>query len=209
MRFAFRKITLSSAHTPDLSVAQMAAPAYLYHSPVGFHVRHVSTFLSSNSPAPISRDPEKAGWASQPLPSNLQQLRQHLTQVPSGFDTFSLLVYNKSRDMDRVCPSCRRWYSVSEPECNYGSYEEFTSRSYGDNGVVSKAQREERDLSGICCKACMDIMVEDQEQRIRKAGNVEREVEGWVMRRATVEEQEQSGVQFVWEKRTTAVVGQA
>ena len=192
-----------------MSVAQMAVPAYLYHSPVGFHVRDVSTFLSSSSPAPVSKHPDRAEWASQPLSSNLQQLRQHLTQVPSGVDTFNLLAYNKSRDTDRVCPSCRRWYSVTEPECKYASYDEFTSRGHGDNGEVSREQSEEQDLSGICCKACMDIMVEDQGERRQKAGKVEREVEGWILRRATVEEQGRSDVQLVWEKRTTGVGGRA
>jgi hypothetical protein len=40
----------------------------------------------------------------------------------------NLLIYNKSRDIDRVCPACLRWYRVGEDFKSYSSLEEFTAR---------------------------------------------------------------------------------
>ena len=40
----------------------------------------------------------------------------------------NLLIYNKSRDTDRVCPACLRWYRVGEGFKSYSSLEEFTAR---------------------------------------------------------------------------------
>jgi hypothetical protein len=40
----------------------------------------------------------------------------------------NLLIYNKSRDTDRVCPACLRWYRVGEAFKSYSTLEEFTAR---------------------------------------------------------------------------------
>jgi hypothetical protein len=40
----------------------------------------------------------------------------------------NILIYNKSRDIDRVCPACFRWYHVGEVFKSYSSFEEFTAR---------------------------------------------------------------------------------
>jgi hypothetical protein len=40
----------------------------------------------------------------------------------------NLLIYNKSRDTDRVCPACLRWYRVGEAFKFYSGLEEFTAR---------------------------------------------------------------------------------
>jgi hypothetical protein len=40
----------------------------------------------------------------------------------------NLLIYNKSRDTDRVCPACLRWYRVGEAFKSYSGLDEFTAR---------------------------------------------------------------------------------
>jgi hypothetical protein len=40
----------------------------------------------------------------------------------------NLLIYNKSRDTDRVCPACLRWYRAGEGFRSYSSLEEFIGR---------------------------------------------------------------------------------
>jgi len=40
----------------------------------------------------------------------------------------NLLIYNKSRDTDRVCPACMRWYRVGEGLRCYSGLEEFIAR---------------------------------------------------------------------------------
>lgn len=47
---------------------------------------------------------------------------------PSAILGANLLVYNKSRDTDRVCPGCLRWYRVGEGLKSYSGLEEFTAR---------------------------------------------------------------------------------
>jgi len=40
----------------------------------------------------------------------------------------NLLIYNKSRDTDQVCPACMRWYRVGEGFRCYSGLEEFIAR---------------------------------------------------------------------------------
>ena len=48
--------------------------------------------------------------------------------TPLAIQGVNLLIYNKSRDTDRVCPACLRWYRVGEGFKSYSSLEEFTAR---------------------------------------------------------------------------------
>ena len=92
------------------------------------------------------------------------------------------------------------WYHVGEPERMYGSYDEFVARSEPSGSEISEEEREERDLSGICSRVCIEVLSEDTEEQNAKGGRTECQVEGWIMRRTTAQEQAGSGVQFVWEK---------
>ncbi len=40
----------------------------------------------------------------------------------------NLFIYNKTRDIDRVCPACLRWYRVGEGFRSYSCLDEFTAR---------------------------------------------------------------------------------
>ena len=173
--------------------------AYLYHSPVGIHIRDHTTSFPSDCPAPISTDPEKASWAS---PGQPHPLRQMLAHTPSGAESFNLLIYNKTRDTDRICPSCRRWYYVGEPKHFYGLYDDFLARGFPSGHDILSGQREEQDLSGICSRTCQEAMVQDDNEIAASAGRIQPETAGYVLRRTTVQEQAVSDIQFVWEKRT-------
>jgi hypothetical protein len=48
--------------------------------------------------------------------------------TPMAILAANLLIYNKSRDNDRVCPACLRWYRVGESFKSYSSLEEFIAR---------------------------------------------------------------------------------
>jgi hypothetical protein len=40
-----------------------------------------------------------------------------------------VIVYNKSRDNDRICPACRRWYRVGEKGFKeYNNFQDFLNR---------------------------------------------------------------------------------
>jgi hypothetical protein len=48
--------------------------------------------------------------------------------TPLEIQGANILIYNKSRDVDRVCPACLRWYRVGEGFRSYSSLEEFRAR---------------------------------------------------------------------------------
>ena len=48
--------------------------------------------------------------------------------TPMAILAANLLIYNKSRDTDRVCLACLRWYRVGEGFRSYSSLEEFIAR---------------------------------------------------------------------------------
>jgi hypothetical protein len=47
---------------------------------------------------------------------------------PLGILGTNLFIYNKSRDTDRICPACFRWYRVGEGFKSYSNLDEFITR---------------------------------------------------------------------------------
>ena len=56
----------------------------------------------------------------------------------------NLMLYNKSRDTDRICPSCRRWYQVGEAERSCKSFGEFLQRDPASTTEIGNEQRDEQ-----------------------------------------------------------------
>ncbi len=48
--------------------------------------------------------------------------------TPLATMSVNLFIYNKTRDIDRVCPACLRWYRVGEDFRSYSCLDEFTAR---------------------------------------------------------------------------------
>ncbi|KAF8580571.1 hypothetical protein K439DRAFT_1636904 [Ramaria rubella] len=195
-------------------------PSYATVSPVGVHILDIPSFLHSSHKAPLSTDPGRRGWASEESMSSLSQI---FLALPLGQTTFELFIYNKTRDIDRICPSCRRWYRVGEtlafdPDGTipaYRSFEEFIRRPIcaippsEENNKVTV----EQELSGICSSVCMGVMNNGDESMLgldydeltpeqlsRCSASVERDT-GWRIRKTTAEEEvSMGGVKVVYYK---------
>ena len=179
-----------------------AVPSYLSASPVGYHVMDILPFFRSPYKAPVSEDPEKRMWAS--LGAG-QQLASMFPHNAAGIAEANLLVYNKSRDTDRICPSCRRWYRVGEKVGTRLPFKEFLVRQ--DVPQAEKEARVEQDLSGICSRECMRLMTHGD---VDVFGKTIRDISeddfsalnpgtsGWTMRKATPEEKEATGIEMFW-----------
>jgi len=172
-------------------------PPYIYPSPVGFHVTDPQIWIQTSHLAPVSHDPDRRHWATQ---EGADQVTQMFPHTPAGIVSLNLLIYNKSRDTDRICPSCRRWYKVGESEHRYESFDEFLHRDYSSLPAIGTEQREEQSLSGICSQACMDALVEDPEDAERNSGKELRRSGSRVMTRTTVAEEAKGGVKVKWER---------
>ena len=64
---------------------------------------------------------------------------------------------------------------------------------------MSPKQREEQDHSGICSRACMDAMIEGLREAGRTSAKELSRSGRWRMRRMTVAEEAEAGVEIVWE----------
>ncbi|KAG7007419.1 hypothetical protein G7Y79_00010g029200 [Physcia stellaris] len=179
-----------AANEPD-------TPSYLSPSPVGFHITDLQAFVRSSYLAPVSQDPDKADWATEATAS---QFSQTVPKSPAGDAALQLVIINKSRDTDRICPSCRRWYKFGEPERHYQSFSDFLKRNISNGPAMSAEQREEQDLSGICSQICMDALVEDPEETDKNHGMEIRRLGSWLQKRTTRAKEAQTGAKIVWER---------
>jgi len=139
-----------------------ALPAFLSSSPAGLHVSDFQAFAQSGFPAPVSNSQERSHWATA---GNAQLVSRILCASPEGatpleIQEANILVYNKSRDIDRVCPACLRWYRVGESFRSYSSLEEFRARPVLTQPEVGQDVVTEQDLSGICTRECMKVLNE-------------------------------------------------
>jgi hypothetical protein len=183
----------------------MAVPSYLTVSPVGYHVVDILSFFRSTHKATISQDPQKRRWASADVAQQLDIVFPH---TATGIAEANLLVYNKSRDTDRICPSCRRWYRVGEKVGPRLPFPEFLVRH--DMPQVEEEARVEQDLSGICSRECMRIMTDGNDTVFGKGiadisekdfSDLDPRPSGWTMRKATPQEKEATGIEMFWVKK--------
>ena len=117
----------------------------------------------------ISKKKFRSQWASEPAMVQVSQIFCSGPEgaTPAAILNANLLVYNKSRDADRVCPACLRWYRVGEGFRSYSSLEEFTARLVlaqpeVEQDVATEQEVEspfptlkyEFDNCGYSCRAC-------------------------------------------------------
>ena len=186
-------------------------PSYVSASPVGFHVNDLRDFLDVH-PTHISSDPERRTWATEEACLELSNMFPDDT---AGEVLCNLFLYNKTRDVDRICPSCRRVYRVGEAPQAYESFEAFLARDDDRVPKVNSATREEQDLSGICSGLCFEALIDGFEYLSAEeindwahcnapylAGIQEAARQsGFVMRNATADEWASSGIKLIWEKK--------
>ena len=68
--------------------------------------------------------------------------------TPQALQAVKILIYNKSRDVDRVCPACMSWYRVGEQGGKeFGSFREFLDREMLEKMEVVGDVGEEQDVS--------------------------------------------------------------
>jgi len=180
-----------------MATSQPNNPPCVSPSAVGFHITDPQTWIQTSHLAPVSHDPDRRHWATQ---EGADQITQMFPHTLAGIVSLNLSIYNKSRDTDRICPSCRRWYKVGESEHRYESFEEFLRREYSSSPAIDSEQREEQSLSGICSQLCMDALVEDPEDAERNGGKELRRSDSWLMRRTTTAEEAKGGVKVEWER---------
>lgn len=176
-----------------MAAQQHETPAYMSPSPIGFHITNLGLFLQCPNLALVSSDPDRAAWSTR-----TGELTRMFPQTSAGQMSARLMVYNKSRDTDRICPACRRWYYVGEPEWEYKSLDDFAKRNRTETDAVGDEQKEEQDLSGICSSVCFEALTEYPEEAARKSGRVVRKEGEWVLRRTTPGQEEREGLKMVW-----------
>ena len=179
-----------------MAASDSASPSYASPSPVGFHITSLVPFLESPHIASISESSERQHWGTE---TGMSQIEQFFPDTPAGINSLNLLLYNKTRDTDRICPSCRRWYKFGESEQHYTSFDEFVRREPPISTAMSAEQKEEQDLSGICSQACMNAMMEGPVEAERTSGKELKRSGPWRMRRTTLAEEVENGVKIVWE----------
>ena len=173
-------------------------PDYIAASPVGYHVTELLPFFRSTYRAPISKIPVKKEWATEKASQRISSMFPHTT---IGIAHANLMIYNKSRDHDRICPACRRWYSVGEPIKlqNYASFEEFSQRPRPDSeefvGEIDPETMPEQELSGICSQECMNVLTEGTAEWVGP------EVEGVELCMATEAQKVELGYELFWKKK--------
>lgn len=114
------------------------------------------------------------------------------------------MIYNKSRDVDRVCPSCHRIYRVGEAPRAYQDFQEFFERPKPDAEVDEKTMQEQ-DMSGICCGPCFNALSDKPWQANGCGAELAKmrdlaSSNGFTIRPSRPEEQWESGLKIVWEK---------
>ena len=182
-----------------------AVPSYLTVSPIGYHVVDILPFFRSAYKAPVSEDPKKRGWASADAARHLDGMFPH---TAAGIAEANILVYNKSRDTDRICPSCRRWYHVGEKVGPRLPFNEFLVRQ--DTLQVDEDCKLEQNLSGICSRECMRSMTHGNDTVFGKGiedisaedfSALDPRPSGWTLRKATPQEEEATGIKIFWVNR--------
>ncbi len=64
-----------------------------------------------------------------------------------------LMTYNKSRDIDRVCPACLRWYRVGEEVFKeFSSFQAFLDRPILRRPEVGDEVGQEQDVKSNTCE---------------------------------------------------------
>ncbi|KAL8947876.1 MAG: hypothetical protein Q9222_005891 [Ikaeria aurantiellina] len=187
-----------------MSANNPTPPAYVFASPIGFHVKDVRQYLSQH-PTPVSSDPQRLQWTSQESQLSLSRMFQGPSgHTPGTIVLTNLFVYNKTRDIDRICPSCHRIYRVGEGPRDYQSFQDFIDRINVDTGVEEKI-RLEQELSEACSGVCFNALgdgewddVADQEELDSLTGLARDH--GFMLRRAKPEEENATGIKVVWEK---------
>ncbi|KAL8833257.1 MAG: hypothetical protein Q9170_004389 [Blastenia crenularia] len=183
--------------------SNVSKPAYVVVSPIGFHATDVLQYLSHH-PTPVSSDPDRLEWATEESQMRISHMFLGIKDTPGGVVLANLFIYNKTRDADRICPSCRRIYRVGEGPMAYQSFEQFLDRPKGKMGVGSGTM-EEQDLSGACCGVCFNALSEtslsdnDRGEELAKMQRLAKDG-GYRLRKSTPEEENESGIKIVWEK---------
>ncbi|KAL8926520.1 MAG: hypothetical protein Q9208_002847 [Pyrenodesmia sp. 3 TL-2023] len=179
-------------------------PNYVFASPLGFHARDVREFFSQH-PTPVSSDPERRQWATQDSHQSMSTMFLSAGDTPGAVVMTNLFIINKSRDVNRICPSCHRIYRVGEGPRAYESFEEFVNRPRGGSEVDEKT-REEQDSSGACCGPCFNALSEQDWGENECGGELAALLDlaaknGFVLRHSRPEEEYGTAVKIVWEKR--------
>ncbi|OXV12186.1 hypothetical protein Egran_00053 [Elaphomyces granulatus] len=139
----------------DLEELPALVPTFLWSSPAGIHIRFFDEWLRSGLIAPRSDVQERARWAAEPTAQAVCQMFCDGGQDPCAIISAKIFIYNKSRDVDRVCPACFRWYRVGEGPKSYSGLEEFFARPVQAEPEVEQDVVAEQELSGICTRDCM------------------------------------------------------
>ncbi|KZV98975.1 hypothetical protein EXIGLDRAFT_266118 [Exidia glandulosa HHB12029] len=111
-------------------------PPFLKRSPAGLIVADVPAFLASQHADPVSSHPSRRRWLTP---------GEDLAELFAAQPTFgSILVFNKTRDVQRICPICYRLYAVGEGVVGL------------DPDVVEEGSKffEEQEGTGICSSTC-------------------------------------------------------
>ncbi len=197
-------LTLRPIDTISAKTTTNKPPNYVFASPLGFHAKNVQEFFRHH-PTPVSSDPERRQWATPDSYQSMSAMFLSAGNTPGAAVMTNLFIINKSRDVDRICPSCHRIYRVGEGPRAYASFEEFLGRRGGVEVEVDRKTMEEQDLSGACCGPCFNVLSEEEWAENGCEGELEMLLElarneGFVFRRARMEEERETGVKNVWEK---------
>lgn len=210
---------LARTSNPDYSTA---LPSYISMSPVGFHAIDLLAYLK-NHPTYVSPQPNKMSWATEEAAQKLSML---FRQTPGDIALCNIFIYNKTRHMERICPSCRRIYRVGEGPTQWFSFDDFLAREYlpylrfpytfedlDEETSTDVATTEEQMVSGLCSSVCYKMFTSEFQdmlgdeiaawvnayardliplQQLASLG-------GWVMRKATAEEEMATGMKIIWD----------
>lgn len=102
-------------------------PEYVYASPLGFHVKNLLQLIRHH-PTPVSSDPARREWTTQKSQQMISSMFLGTGNTPGAVIMANLFIINKTRDVDRICPSCHRIYRVGEAPRAYPSFDEFINR---------------------------------------------------------------------------------
>ncbi|KAL8823827.1 MAG: hypothetical protein Q9191_005515 [Dirinaria sp. TL-2023a] len=188
------------------SLSQSVDPPLVSPSPVGYHISNLLLFFSYvdlNDLQPISSHPIRQYWMTD---EGRAEIGRTFPDTLAGVLNSAIRVWNSSHDTDRICPSCRRWYRVGEPEQYYESLDSFLKRNPLSFGTVSPGRamyRDEQDRSGICSPACFDAMEEDVSEAAENYGKGLQRSGSWLLRRTTRREAE-DGLKIMWERINAA-----
>lgn len=192
-------------------------PSYLSLSPVGIHILDLEGFANSPYKAPTSSDPERLSWTDQ---SVIQNVAKTSPATAKGRASVSLLIYNKSRDTDRICPCCHRWYHVGESAFGetgsadvFATFEDFVTRPplASSPDFEHDEVAREQDLSGICSRICKAAMTSGEDSRLNIDQVTPEQIIGrsplkeestWDVRKTSPEEEESmAGVKLIFYKK--------